>query len=436
MTPGARLIESYAAARSATRAAEEAAPGRGRRTGELELQAGFFAGEYGLAWTAVDGEAVEVIHPGEWNREPGPDFVGARVRVDGVEVRGDIEMDGEDLDWERHGHAANPAFDAVVLHVFFKAGRKRYHTRTRSNHAVTQVILPAAPSRKRVGGHGGVPGPSKTDPGAASRLIEAGAHFRMARKRERWLRAVALHGLPEALFQALACGMGYKNNAIPFLLTAQRTGLARARGSGGEALLFGIAGFLEARRFDEGSAGTREYARELWDAWWKDRHREGRLQLPADAWNFSALRPSNHPHRRLGALAAAARHFSPLLEAVETADRKKFLGALAGLDHLFWGSHGWLGGRPLARPCALVGSQRAVDLAANVLAPAAGGERAVGILRALRSGSPTGRVRRACAWLGLPSSWPRNELARQGLLQVYEDFHQTTPAEDVLALEL
>ncbi len=432
MTRSARLFEAYAAARAA-HTAGEAPPARRRRPGEIELQAGFYAGDYGLAWTAVDGGAVEIIHPGEWNREPGPDFVGARVRVDGVEVCGDIEMDGEDLDWERHGHVSNPAFDEVVLHVFFKAGARRYHTRTSRNRAVIQVVLPPSAPGKR--GGGGASRPCGTDPEAASRLIEAGAHFRMARKRERWLRAVALHGLSGALFQSLASGMGYKNNAIPFLLTAQRTGLERARGTGGEALLFGIAGFLEARRFDAGSPGAREYARELWDAWWKERHREGRLMLPREAWNFAALRPANHPHRRLGALAAAARNFPPLLEALETANRKQFLDVLSGLDHPFWKSHGGLGGRPFERPCALVGSQRAVDLAANVLAPAAGGEAGMEILRGLRSGSPTGRVRRACAWLGLPASWPRREFQRQGLLQVYEDFHHT-PAEDVLALEL
>lgn len=423
------LLESYTSLRSHWGSSLSEAP-TPRPRGELELQARFYAGEFGLAWTALDGESVEVVHLGEWNREPGPDYIGAHLRIDGRDVRGDIELDREDLDWEHHGHASNPAFDNVVLHVFFKAGRKRYHTRTHQNQSVVDVLLPPIPAQRRP-----VPPPSTTHGNleGAEQLVEAAARFRMAKKRGFWLRAVALHGLPEALFQAVAAGLGYKSNKIPFLLVAQRAALARARGPDGEALLFGIAGFLEAGSFDCGGSEMRGYARRLWDAWWRIRDREGRLQIPAEAWNFSALRPANHPHRRLGALASLARNFSPLQKAVETSDRDAFFSVLAKLEHPFWSHHASLAGRPLARPCALVGAQRAADLAANIFAPALGGDSALAVLRDLKPGSPVGKVNRAAAWLGISAQapWLQTALARQGLLQVYEDFHPT-PAGEVI----
>ncbi|MCB1231439.1 MAG: DUF2851 family protein, partial [Verrucomicrobiae bacterium] len=85
---------------------------------ELELQAQWFAGEFGRDFTSPDGETIEVVQFGHWNRGAGPDFTEAAVKVDGELRRGAIEVDLEATSWEGHGHGENPAFDEVVLHVF------------------------------------------------------------------------------------------------------------------------------------------------------------------------------------------------------------------------------------------------------------------------------------------------------------------------------
>ena len=42
----------------------------------------------------LDGRGVQILHPGFWNREAGPDFRGAMVQFDGEAPRtGDIEID-------------------------------------------------------------------------------------------------------------------------------------------------------------------------------------------------------------------------------------------------------------------------------------------------------------------------------------------------------
>lgn len=418
-------LERYTRARIESGLCASEAPARS--TGELELQARFYAGEFGLAWRGTAGEQVEAIHLGEWNREAGPDFVGAKLLIDGEESQGDIELDPEDVDWERHGHALNPAFENVVLHVFFRAGRKRFFTRTHRNTAIVQVALDARTEGRSTARSGANTPPVSQE--AVTALVDSAARFRLGRKREVWLRAEVLHGRREALFQALAAGMGYKNNKVPFLLVAQRVRLAHAASAGGEALLFGIAGFLEAKRFDAGTDATRGYSRRLWDEWWAIRDREARLQLPADAWSMGAQRPQNHPHRRMGALAAMAMNFESLERAVAKADASAFAKALAGLNHLFWQSRCSLDGSPLNPPCALIGTQRAVDLAANILAPAAGIAAGEKILRGLRAGSPSGKVRRSMAWLGIEPRSAASSFAHQGLIQVYEDFHPADPGD-------
>lgn len=66
----------------------------------------------------TDGRAVVIDHPGKWNLLGGPDFRGARLCVgDGGRITGDVELHLRAADWVAHGHAADRAYDNVVLHV-------------------------------------------------------------------------------------------------------------------------------------------------------------------------------------------------------------------------------------------------------------------------------------------------------------------------------
>ena len=248
------------------------------RIPELELQARIFSGEFGVSWNGEDGEKVEIVHFGIWNREPGPDFCGAQVLIDGMRVTGDIEIDQDVRDWENHGHSRNPSYENVVLHLFVRRGQRRCFTSTPENKAVTQVYLPPRQTSKRA--------EPAQDGTQAEKLIEAAAAFRLHRKCEIFQRAANLRGRDEALFEAIAAAMGFKNNKIPFLLVAQRTSLARARAADGEALLFGLSGFLKAGHFDQGDSEARAYLRDLWETWWAIRDRERRLILPDNAWMY------------------------------------------------------------------------------------------------------------------------------------------------------
>jgi hypothetical protein len=67
---------------------------------------------------ATDGRRVHIFHPGKWNLLGGPDFHGARFAFDDGENRtGDVELHLHASDWNAHGHARDPAYDGVQLHV-------------------------------------------------------------------------------------------------------------------------------------------------------------------------------------------------------------------------------------------------------------------------------------------------------------------------------
>lgn len=35
-------------------------------------------------WKTEDGQIVELIHPGQYNTDAGPDFFSSRIRIDGT----------------------------------------------------------------------------------------------------------------------------------------------------------------------------------------------------------------------------------------------------------------------------------------------------------------------------------------------------------------
>ena len=68
------------------------------------------------------GEAVRVVHPGEWNLEAGPDFKDAVLEVGGRRVVGDVEVHIRPSDWTAHLHAGDAAYSNVVAHVTWMCG--------------------------------------------------------------------------------------------------------------------------------------------------------------------------------------------------------------------------------------------------------------------------------------------------------------------------
>lgn len=86
---------------------------------EKLLQKIWFRGDFDQSRATVSDQRIVVIsHGGRWNLLGGPDFKGARLRFGAdAEITGDVELHLHASDWDAHGHAADPAYDGVVLHV-------------------------------------------------------------------------------------------------------------------------------------------------------------------------------------------------------------------------------------------------------------------------------------------------------------------------------
>ena len=143
----------------------------------------------------------------------------------------------------------------------------------------------------------------------------------------------------------------------------------RSRREDAEALLFGIAGFLDAPDLDAQRKSTRGYLRSLWDRWWKYREQFSRLVLPAKLWKMSGARPLNHPHRRLGALATVVAEWKPFSTLARASEATPLISFLADLRHDFWNHHYTLAAARASSPLALIGKSRAAEILANVVYP-------------------------------------------------------------------
>lgn len=65
----------------------------------------------------IQGEPLEIIYPGIWNVNQGPDFLDAKLKIGKTIWAGNIELHIRASDWHRHLHHTDPNFQNIILHV-------------------------------------------------------------------------------------------------------------------------------------------------------------------------------------------------------------------------------------------------------------------------------------------------------------------------------
>ena len=173
-----------------------------------------------------DGRALRVVFPGTATGASGPDFRSAILDIEGDLVRGDVEIHCRTTGWRQHGHAANGAYAAVVLHVVERHDEQRAFTVHRSGRLIPVLVLTHDPGP-------GFP-PAFTPPcalavaqGAAPAVaLERMGLRRLRAKAARAERVVAAHGAGQALYGAMLETLGGSANREAFAELARRLPLA------------------------------------------------------------------------------------------------------------------------------------------------------------------------------------------------------------------
>lgn len=402
------------------------------------------------------GEAVEVVQPGRWNLEAGPDFLGAELRVGPSRraLRGDVEIHVRPADWTQHRHGADPRYAGVVLHVTYFPGleqdpripahllrvslqeglvaRRGFSFEDIDVAAYPHAVIPSTPRPC-----GEVLGSLAPDRWGAL-LRSAGHHRLRSRARRMAARLREVGDRRQVFYEETLAILGAKRNSTPFRKVAERFPLAEwGRDDPVEthyARLLGTAGLLP----DVGGLRTdaaRQFARELWDAWFRSGG-SGDTAAGEVAWTFAGLRPLNHPVRRLAAVAclfgAGGRIVDELL-AGPTPDPGAWVRmALRKLSDVppmpYWSARQGLDSTPAKGPVALLGTNRAAAILTNVVVPIrmAGDPAAEALVDALPEEDLGAPAREAAFRLfgrdHNPAFYARSGVLQQGLLAIHHDF--------------
>ena len=97
---------------------------------------------------SVDLKSVEIIFPGFYNTNSGPDFLNAKIKIEQILWVGNLEIHVKSSDWYVHQHEKDSNYDAVILHVVweddvevFSKNNQRLPTIEISNLVVNDVLL-------------------------------------------------------------------------------------------------------------------------------------------------------------------------------------------------------------------------------------------------------------------------------------------------------
>ena len=70
--------------------------------------------------TTVDGDALQIIYPGKFNTNQGPDFLEAKIKVAETTWAGNIELHIKSSNWVTHKHSEDKNYNNIILHVVWE----------------------------------------------------------------------------------------------------------------------------------------------------------------------------------------------------------------------------------------------------------------------------------------------------------------------------
>lgn len=333
---------------------------------ERHLQAMWLEQKYFKNLATSEGLPVEVISPGIWNCEAGPDFLKGHFRIGAQEVKGDVEIHLSDDGWNRHQHHLDPRYQDVVLHISLwkpkhpsrlcTVNEKSFHQAYFEDHLTIPlnrilglIDLDLFPYKKFIGsGKCAQDLFCKENEKRLTTFFQSAADWRLSQKRELLKSKVGDYRYLAGA--GIAMALGYKENAEPFfellihLLKFRQCAEAELLAIG-----LGISGYFE----------------EHFQKKWKGSDKYASLSKIFEQYSMPRLiyfaggktRPLNHPVRRLAylsklladpALASLEGSFYSLWEASwkDFAKKrgskvflKKFLDLIPSYEDPYWNYH-------------------------------------------------------------------------------------------------
>ena len=286
----------------------------------------------GFEQYTTDGKKVEILSVGEHNRDAGPDYSHARIRIDGHEWVGNIEIHVCASDWTKHHHHLDKAYDNIILHVVRTADKPIYNSKGElvpqcelnypSDKDYLSALFESAQRMDSAIARIGCAEQLLHDP----RLLTEGWRKTLLCKRLECKRAsitrlleITKGSWEHALYISLARNFGFHTNSVPFEELAINTPLSclqKHRNSLFQltALLLGQAGLVQEPELQK------EY--DFLQV------KFGLTPLEGSIWKHARLRPQNSPELRIRQFAQLMHQSENLLSKILDTDDLKELEVL------------------------------------------------------------------------------------------------------------
>ncbi len=416
----------------------------------------------------AEGQRLEILSPGWWNTEAGPDFRDARLVFNGKSYTGDVELHWNHQGWRNHGHHEDPRYNQVILHVSLDTKPTETPLRNAADRPIATLLLGRYLSRaeREELRHGDAPdlkqftalGCGKClplhaddDAEALTAFLDLAGEWRMLHKARRMRERMEQVGPDQAIFEELCRACGYRKYKDAFMALARQLPYERCRQLAQrdpyllEAALFQLASLLPPLA-DEHEDDVSSHQLRLHTLLRNEL--PGLKSLPLD-WPRNGVRPNNYPERRLSGLsrllARSATHgLSGSLHRCWMGHDKPREQRLAFEDlfpgaHGFWATHFTWSGPQVKRPSAPLGSGRVRTIIGNIFVPAALAQARLEqrqhreamihrFFKALPS-EPANQITRLMQQRVIPEGVKLrlNFCRQQGLLQMFEDWCHPNP---------
>ncbi len=285
--------------------------------------------------TDNQGNKLEIIDPGKYNGNAGPDFINAKIKIGDTLWAGNVEIHKQSTDWHTHKHDQNTAYNSVVLHVVLQINAL---TKDANGRIIPQLILPI---------HQSVSQQWETLI-TQKQVIRCSSQLHQLSdfSKHNWIDALVLQRLEaktarieqllqinnsnweETFYYTLARNFGFGINNEPFEWLAKALPLTYISKHKDnlvqiEAMLFGQSGLLALNKKHD------DYTNLLEKEYAFLQQKFNLKPIDGNVFKLMRLRPANFPHIRLAQFASlihqSSKLFSQIIEEPEyNALRKLF----------------------------------------------------------------------------------------------------------------
>ncbi|MDO9000141.1 MAG: DUF2851 family protein [Bacteroidota bacterium] len=263
-----------------------------------------------LPFITTSGKEITVIKNGELNKDSGPDFFNAQIRVGEIVLVGNIEIHIKTSDWLKHKHQQDKNYDNIILHVVYEhdvdlAQNKMNNVEVLElKNLISESTLSSYnqlyTSKTKIPCHNQL---GTIDDFKFITWLERMTIERLERKVnaiEEYFNSVN-SDYTQTFYFLLLRNFGFNVNSLPFEMIAKNLPITILLQHADnllqlEALLLGVSGLLE-NQFED------KYIRQLQNEFDYLKNKYKIIPLSKEIFKFSKLRPANFPTIRLAQFA-------------------------------------------------------------------------------------------------------------------------------------